>query len=415
MQRQDTYDSIDRDITRAMLHAEKQAKQNTGKYSWSPKLREAGLLARYWHLRLRVAQRGTDLRIAIARLLQRIKSLNIVFDSHESCTDVPTIKTRWKDAIKLLRTVREKAYDHRAVHLQAILAHYSNLQFAEDESGADENKTKIARIRQLISIENMRKPFRNVHSMVTTFKGGGLSKLFVPSGVKDAQVAARYCAPGGTVSQAQLIQMAQADKYSVEYTTILDYDAIEDELLQYNQAWFRQAADTPFGHGDLFDMVGYSGITDEADAIIEGDCVEYLGLPMSHKIQVFLEECRRPPSVSPVDTVITVTDFVIDTVKAWKETTSTSPSGRHLGHYRTAILDPPDVARLHTDMLNLPITYGFAPKRWTHSVTPLIEKDEGFPFLTRLRVIHLFEADYNLFLKLASGKRMIKMQSVLKR
>ena len=58
-------------------------------------------------------------------------------------------------------------------------------------------------------------------------------------------------------------------------------------------------------------------------------------------------------------------------------------------------------------MINLPITYGFAPERWTHSVMPLIEKDEGLPFLTRLRVIHLFEADYNLFLKLIYGRRLV--------
>jgi hypothetical protein len=59
-------------------------------------------------------------------------------------------------------------------------------------------------------------------------------------------------------------------------------------------------------------------------------------------------------------------------------------------------------------MINFPITYGFAPERWTRSVTPLIEKDEGMPLLTRLRVIHLFEADYNLFLKIIYGRRMAK-------
>jgi hypothetical protein len=73
----------------------------------------------------------------------------------------------------------------------------------------------------------------------------------------------------------------------------------------------------------------------------------------------------------------------------------------------TAILDD-DVAQLHVDMINFPITYGFASERWTRSVTPLIEKDEGMPLLTRLRVIHLFEADYNLFLKIIYGRRMVK-------
>ena len=67
-----------------------------------------------------------------------------------------------------------------------------------------------------------------------------------------------------------------------------------------------------------------------------------------------------------------------------------------------------EVAQLLVDMINFPITHGFAPDRWTHSVTPLIEKEEGKPYLTRLRVIHLFEADYNIFLKIIYGWRMVK-------
>ncbi|KAI2492599.1 hypothetical protein MHU86_21949 [Fragilaria crotonensis] len=134
----------------------------------------------------------------------------------------------------------------------------------------------------------------------------------------------------------------------------------------------------PFGHGALFDLVGYDGLTEPATAIVEGACVEYLGLPMRRELQVFLEECRRPASVKPISTTISVEQF-IRTVKEWKESTSTSPSGRHLGHYRTAILDD-DTAHLHTQLLNLPIANGFAPERWTHSVTPLIEKDAGRPF-----------------------------------
>jgi hypothetical protein len=86
---------------------------------------------------------------------------------------------------------------------------------------------------------------------------------------------------------------------------------------------------------------------------------------------------------------------------------STSPSGRHLGHYKTAILDD-EVTQLYVDMINFPITYGFAPERWTCLVTPLIEKEEGLPYLTCLHVIHLFEADYNLFLKIIYGRQMVK-------
>jgi hypothetical protein len=252
----------------------------------------------------------------------------------------------------------------------------------------------------------MQKPFRSVNAALTPVQGSGISKLFLPSGVKDHKVAARFSQDDGTILPDHLIAMAQADKHSVTYDTVLDCDTIESELLQYNRTWFRQATDTPFGNGELFHLLGYDGLTEEASAIVSGTCISYMGIPMSRELQTFLEECRRPGSVKEVSSFITIDAFT-ETVKEWKETTSTSPSGRHLGHYKTALLNDRLLA-LYVDMLNLPITYGFAPERWTHSITPLIEKDEGKPFLTRLRVIHLFEADYNLFLKLVYGKRMVR-------
>jgi hypothetical protein len=72
-------------------------------------------------------------------------------------------------------------------------------------------------------------------------------------------------------------------------------------------------------------------------------------------------------------------DDFIDGFKKWKESTSTSPSGRHLlGHYKVIVTDPdlqwqtPEKSHLRVwetnfveyrvKLLNIPIHYGFAPK-----------------------------------------------------
>ena len=60
--RQASYDAIDRDVTQAMLSAENTVKRPTGKHIWSPKLREHGLLTRYWQLRLRELECGRQFR-----------------------------------------------------------------------------------------------------------------------------------------------------------------------------------------------------------------------------------------------------------------------------------------------------------------------------------------------------------------
>jgi hypothetical protein len=52
------------------------------------------------------------------------------------------------------------------------------------------------------------------------------------------KVAARFANEDGSVTQEQLIAMAQADKNSVTYDTVLDCDSIEQELLRYHRNWF---------------------------------------------------------------------------------------------------------------------------------------------------------------------------------
>ncbi len=282
---QQQFDAIDRDITRAMIHAEKLAKRPSGKFAWSPKLREAGLVARYWHLRLREREQHYNLRAPILAIKTRLTTLNFNVDD-DLTSDSSIIKTRWKTALKALRKVRTTASDHRNVHLQTTLTQYENME------SSSVIKAKIQRIKRLINIEGMRKPFRHVHAALNSSHGKGISKLFIPSGIKNKKVAARFTNSDGTILPEQLIAMAQSDKTSVTYDTILDCDTIETELLRYNREWFRQAKDTPFGHGELFHLVGYDGLTEEANSIISGTCISHLGIPMGRELQVFLEECR---------------------------------------------------------------------------------------------------------------------------
>jgi hypothetical protein len=54
------------------------------------------------------------------------------------------------------------------------------------------------------------------------------------------------------------------------------------------------------------------------------------------------------------------------------------------------------------------IQNGITINRWSNAVNIIIEKDRGAPLITRLRIIHLFEADLNLFLKLQWGSRLVK-------
>jgi hypothetical protein len=103
--------------------------------------------------------------------------------------------------------------------------------------------------------------------------------------------------------------------------------------------------------------------------------------------------------------------------RRWRESTSTSPSGCHLGLRRitSIICEEPaleeirnDILQVQMDIINLPIQNGFSPKRWQKVVNAMLEKIPGKPMLHKLRVIHILEADYNLVLKQIFGCRLLK-------
>ena len=91
----------------------------------------------------------------------------------------------------------------------------------------------------------------------------------------------------------------------------------------------------------------------------------------------------------------------------WKEATSTSPSGRHLGHYR-AIIQDEMLLRCLTKFLDIVVRRGISISRWQHAINVMLEKDAGCPRINRLRIIHLFEADFNFVLKLLWGHRLVR-------
>ena len=104
-----------------MLSAEKAAKRPTGKYVWSPKLREHGLLTWYWRLRLRELECRQQFHYQRKSLQARLDNYHILTEDNDS-TYLPTVKARWKDQLRLLREVRKAAFDHRVLQPLGIAA-----------------------------------------------------------------------------------------------------------------------------------------------------------------------------------------------------------------------------------------------------------------------------------------------------
>jgi hypothetical protein len=108
--------------------------------------------------------------------------------------------------------------------------------------------------------------------------------------------------------------------------------------------------------------------------------------------------------------------------KKWKEKTSTSPSGLHLGHYKTLAHAKPEknddgsekygldaqMFEIEASRANIAVQYGFVFERWETIVNLMLEKIKGNPRMDKLRVIHIFEADLNLLLGIIWNRRLIQ-------
>ena len=95
----------------------------------------------------------------------------------------------------------------------------------------------------------------------------------------------------------------------------------------------------------------------------------------------------------------------------WKDRTRTSPSGRHLGHYKVLIVSngeedneemkafSHEILTAYTLIINSALALGTPLHRCEQSIVLMIEKDKNNHRTNRLRVIKVYEAYYNLILK----------------
>ena len=252
-----------------------------------------------------------------------------------------------------------------------------------------------AACRAIAQREKSSKQFRQLRSIFHNTTASGLDRIDVP----DSYAVLRV---GEITPRIPLVTKEE----------------IEDVLVPHTERRFRQHMETPFGKGARKTNLGHDCTSKVAQDILAGTYDEELD-KLSDEARSWITLLARKDFVkagSVISTQITTNDYVSGWSKM-RESTASAPGG-HYGHYKTASVvarlpdDHPDhttvLAELYAMMLSMPLQHGFAPKRWQKCIDAILEKIPGKPLLEKLRIIMLYEADFNFVLKLIWGYRLVR-------
>jgi hypothetical protein len=198
--------------------------------------------------------------------------------------------------------------------------------------------------------------------------------------------------PGGISS---ILVLLPKEGIELKYLPITDSPTIEKLILRRNIRHFRQVATTPLVTPAVMETTGWGANTSRSEALLEGktDPSDITGNQWS---QYLLASMKRH---SKEITIRITASKIMGKYKRWKERTSTSLSGRHLGHFHDLFrpLKAKDdeerekleamrtyIIKLHALMLQTTYDNEHVCKRWECILTCMLGKDSGIPRIHRL-------------------------------
>ena len=202
-------------------------------------------------------------------------------------------------------------------------------------------------------------------------------------------------------------------KQATSWSKITDPEEITHRLISRNTKHFGTAHGTPFTVPPLSTDLNWSATSPTHQHILQGTFSPYDD-PLTNKLLDRLKQ--RIASGRPTISI----QELIKRLRRWSESTTTSPSRRHLGHYKSLLPSYPysleeylqlpegKILSVHLSILNFCARTGYSLERWHKIVTMMIPKQHNNFKIHRLRVIHLYEADLTALFSIWSRKMIVQ-------
>ena len=356
------YNQIDKEVLGICQKAEKQCRRDwAGQYEWSPALATAIQRINYWRHRLK-HEGETEVSTKME------KDLNLEYTPMtKQCLYQKLDKSR-----KELREIRKKARENRQEHLEKLAEQYA----------MQHNLSHQQAIIEILAHEDSRETYRLLRNQI------------------------KY------EDRKQLMSLWEARDEEGNYVKDEDRkiihtksETIHKALLQRNERHLNQAAGTPFAQGRLRKKLKWDGTGRLSDEILTGEILNRRRFDA--EMQLYLESIRvnRLSNLGVVKPTLLLEDYQT----FWKkkhETTATSPYRLHVGHYKAATMNLA-ILNVHRVLLLIPFQTGQVPYRWRKTVQTMIEKDNGAPWIHRLRIIELFDSQANAGFQIFVGRKLM--------
>ncbi len=381
-------EDIDQTFTQILLQAEKQC-GTTCQIPWSPALHQMWLRRTYWMCKLKAVKNKRDYHTQLHDLATQIQG------PPQSPQASPGILSQLRYAQNQYRALRKQA---RALRDEFLAQQINDAEFLNKPE-------KAKRIRAIKRAEQKNQYHQVIRGYTKPRQQGGLRYILAPTPNNPSQ-----------------------------WTTVTDVDDMEKAVIAEAQIHFGQAHGTPFTIEPLSSLTGYDGLSPFCHQIYQGAPEIIDALQVDVYTKLILQFCRRTNEASSELNQAITPAAVTKGFLLWRERTSTSPSGLHLGLYRalakstaSVFLNPDqtdkkeddkaakdrhpiksgqDVMEIVATLLTLAIRHCHVYKRWRTIHNFCLPKDSE-PKVTRLRTIHLMEADYNLVLKWYAAKQLM--------
>ena len=357
------YEKLDKEVFTICRKAEQKCKPTvSGDRQWSPKLSRMILELSYWRARSKYSNENT--------LIKKIgDELDILYEIQ----DPQEIQTKILYCRENLRLIQKDSIQHRQLHLETLAEAYA----------ASNNLKKMTAIKELISHESKKRMFTILQDKMKQKTNGQLKQVWLS-----------YNSEG---------------EYTKDHATktILQKDSeVHKALLQRNQKHLEQARHTPFATGSLANRLKWDGTGDLGSDILSGEILNKARFDTT--VQLYFE-CLQTARMTNISHLVKPTLTLQEYKTFWKkkkEETATSPFGLHVGHYKAAIKKE-EILNVHRILLLLPFQTAMVPHRWKKTVQTMIEKDPGHPWIHRLRIIELFDAQVNAGFQIFIGRQMV--------